>query len=1269
VSGVIDVLDCAEGTDGAIATFCAGVYGGTGDDPCVEGPLCQVTPTTLDFGTVAVGDFADLSFVLKNIGGGTLEGEVTTGCTQYSIQSGGGAYALAAEESVIVVVRFQPAGAGYDECTILTGTDCADVTCTGTGENPPICEVTPETLDFGTVTIGQFSGQNFTIRNAGGGTLDGDVTEACGDYSITSNGGPFSLGAGEQIVVGVRFTPTTAGLQECTVETGQAICADVTCTGVGEEAASCEVVPLTIDFGTVTVGAFKDSTFTITNTGGGTLTGDVAEVCDDYDITAGGGGFSLGGAESRVVTVRFAPGTGGLKECTVTTGTSCDDVVCTGVGEDLPECLVEPTTLDFGTMDVDSAGLHLVFRITNIGGGLLEGEVTETCDEFSFVGGGGPYSLANGEFVDVNVAFEPATVGVKECTIQTGAECANVLCTATVVDEPPECLVEPTTLDYGTVLVGNAVDQVFRITNIGGSLLEGEVSEVCDDYEIIGGAGAYSLANGEFVDVNVRFQPGSGGLKECTVETGTECADVACAGTGQEPTTCDVAPTVLSFGTVTVGEFADLSFTITNTGGGVLSGEVTEACADFDITAGGGAYDLGAGESVDVTVRFQPGTEGLKQCTVATGTECADVSCSGTGELPPICDVAPSPLEFGTVTVGETADLTFTIFNIGGGTLSGTVSETCSDFEIVSGGGVYSLGGGEFIDVTVRFAPIAPGPSTCNVETGTECDDVTCNGQGQEASACDVAPTTLDFGTVLVGDFTDRTFTITNTGGGVLSGEVTETCADFEIVSGGGAYELAGGEFVDVVVRFAPAAMGPADCIVETGTECSNVSCTGAGDMPPACEVMPPALDFGAVLVGDFSDLSFTITNTGGGTLSGMVSEMCDDFDIVSGGGPYDLAAGEFVDVVVRFAPTVLGPATCNVETGTECADVSCTGTGAEEQPVCAVEPTTLNFGTIPVGDFVDLSFTITNTGGGTLSGMVSEMCDDFDIVAGGGPYDLGAGEFVEVMVRFEPTSPGLKECVIETGAECDNVHCTGTGRGEGVMVYFDIKPGSCPNPLNVRSRGVLPAAILGTENFDVTQIDLMTLQLMRDGVGGVMPLRWSYEDVGTPFMGIPCDCHAMHGDGIMDLTLKFDTPEVVGSLGLQGMPEGEVELAIAGNLVDGEPILGADCVRLIGTDSRPSDDDNGSVGFAVTDGAEDGTESEIEIGFYVEVAGHIYLEIFDVRGRTVNVLINEPLGAGTYTATWDRTGYSGERVQSGVYFARLRRGPDSETKKILLVN
>ncbi|UCG69068.1 MAG: hypothetical protein JSV09_14990 [Thermoplasmata archaeon] len=128
-----------------------------------------------------------------------------------------------------------------------------------------------------------------------------------------------------------------------------------------------------------------------------------------------------------------------------------------------------------------------------------------------------------------------------------------------------------------------------------------------------------------------------------------------------------------------------------------------------------------------------------------------------------------------------------------------------------------------------------------------------------------------------------------------------------------------------------------------------------------------------------------------------------------------------------------------------------------------------------------------------------------------------------------------------------------------GLPVFIDIKPGSCPNPLNTKSKGVLPVVVLGTEDFDVTAIDPASIKLE----GTTSPLRWDYEDVATPFEGELCDCHDVEGDGYLDLSLKFDTQELVASLST--ISNGDViTVTITGRLKEefgGEMIRGKDCI------------------------------------------------------------------------------------------------------------
>lgn len=132
------------------------------------------------------------------------------------------------------------------------------------------------------------------------------------------------------------------------------------------------------------------------------------------------------------------------------------------------------------------------------------------------------------------------------------------------------------------------------------------------------------------------------------------------------------------------------------------------------------------------------------------------------------------------------------------------------------------------------------------------------------------------------------------------------------------------------------------------------------------------------------------------------------------------------------------------------------------------------------------------------------------------------------------------------------------------VKVAVDIKPGSCSNPVNVKSSGVLPVAILGTADYDITTIDPTSIRL-----AGVEPLRSGYEDVAGPVSDVnDCNCTTDGPDGFLDLTLKFETQRIVEAIG--EVNDGDVlTLELTGVLFDPipfeTPIEGADCILIRG--------------------------------------------------------------------------------------------------------
>lgn len=155
---------------------------------------------------------------------------------------------------------------------------------------------------------------------------------------------------------------------------------------------------------------------------------------------------------------------------------------------------------------------------------------------------------------------------------------------------------------------------------------------------------------------------------------------------------------------------------------------------------------------------------------------------------------------------------------------------------------------------------------------------------------------------------------------------------------------------------------------------------------------------------------------------------------------------------------------------------------------------------------------------------------------------------------------------ILADGSALNNsfyIYNTGDYEGTGdiiiagpINIPIDIKPRRCPNRLNIKSKGKLSVAILGSDNFDVNEIDVLSIRL-----AGVIPLRSSYKDVATPLVDAEeCDCSTEGSDGYTDLILKFDTQAIVATLG-EVADGDEFLLELIGELFDGTQIKGEDCI------------------------------------------------------------------------------------------------------------
>jgi len=266
--------------------------------------------------------------------------------------------------------------------------------------------------------------------------------------------------------------------------------------------------------------------------------------------------------------------------------------------------------------------------------------------------------------------------------------------------------------------------------------------------------------------------------------------------------------------------------------------------------------------------------------------------------------------------------------------------------------------------------------------------------------------------------------------------------------------------------------------------------------------------------------------------------------------------------------------------------------------------------------------------------------------------------------------------------------------------VAFDIKPGSCPNPLNVMVPGmdwipwgdedeetvtdatqttaakprpdgpkkwkaVLPAAILGTDDFDVTMIDPATIRIFDT----VAPVRWNYADVGTPVGpdADECECTDEGSDGYTDLTVKFDRGEVIAALG--AVSDGDIiAVTVTGQLTDGTPFEGADCILIIANGEgllASSDTDESDLELSNHPNPFNPTTT---ISFRLDQPSYVRLDVFNVAGQKVRTLVDDELATGEHSVVWEGDDSHGRPVSSGIYFYRLQAGDFRETKQMILL-
>jgi probable HAF family extracellular repeat protein len=113
----------------------------------------------------------------------------------------------------------------------------------------------------------------------------------------------------------------------------------------------------------------------------------------------------------------------------------------------------------------------------------------------------------------------------------------------------------------------------------------------------------------------------------------------------------------------------------------------------------------------------------------------------------------------------------------------------------------------------------------------------------------------------------------------------------------------------------------------------------------------------------------------------------------------------------------------------------------------------------------------------------------------------------------------------------------------EPLSIDIDIKPDSDPNSINPKSRGVIPVAILGSDSFDIRDLDLNTLKF------GPANATTAHNKGGHR--------GDVNHDGLTDIVSHYRTEET-------GVGFGDAEACVTGELLDGTEFEACDDIRTV---------------------------------------------------------------------------------------------------------
>jgi ASPM-SPD-2-Hydin domain-containing protein/centrosomal CEP192-like protein len=527
---------------------CQALFGGS---PSKQNGVVSAASMNLNFGTAVVGSTKQLTDTLTNRSAASVTiASATSSEGSFQIVAPAIPFTMTPGQSIKLTIAFTPQAPGHPAGKIAIksntpSTGEVDVSVSGGAVAAGKLALSPTSLAFGSVRVGQSQAKAVTLTNPGGTSVT--VSQDSVSSAAFTVGGltlPLTLAAGQSASFNVTFAPQSSGAVNGSVRfngnssltmntVGSAAWANdsaptnvaLSVSGDGSTAGQLGATPAGVSFGNVQVGNNQAQTVSLTN-------GTAASVTITQAVASGSGfgvsgiqlPLTLGAGQSASFTATFSPASTGAVTGNVVIASSPSNtplkIGLSGTGVTAGALSASPSSIAFNSVPVGSPQSRSEV-LSNTGGSALQiTNAAVTGTGFALSGISVPTTLNAGQSLTFNVIFTPqsgaAVTGTLALTASGTVSSLGVSLSGTG-KAPGQLSVAPATANFGHVKVGASQNQAGSLTASGAGVTLSGMTSSNAEFTLTGLSLPLTLSAGQSAPFTLTFKPQASGAASGTI--------------------------------------------------------------------------------------------------------------------------------------------------------------------------------------------------------------------------------------------------------------------------------------------------------------------------------------------------------------------------------------------------------------------------------------------------------------------------------------------------------------------------------------------------------------------------------------------------------------------------------------------------------------------------------------------------------------------------------------------------------------------------------